>query len=55
MPPEIRAAILRIISYNWIDEQDDYEQCSDEPGGNSREGHIFKDLQRVRHWLLLES
>src|SRR6476646_9117420 len=47
---DIIAAISRIVTYNWADEEKDYNHEALEPG-NSRGGHIFSDLMRVQRWL----
>lgn len=49
MNQELIEAIARIVSYNFYDEQDDYNHAPEE--GNSQENHIFLDLVKVRDWL----
>jgi len=43
-------AIGRLVAYNWRDEETDYNRNALEPG-NSREGHIFRDLMLIQCWL----
>lgn len=49
MNAELRAAIQRIVDYNWPSEAADYERAEDE--GNDQEGHVFEDLVLVNEWL----
>lgn len=43
-------AIASLVAYNWPDEEDDYNHEALEEG-NSREGHIFRDLMTIQRWL----
>jgi hypothetical protein len=50
----LRDDVQAIVDYNWEDEKRDYEDCEDEDNRwetNSRVGHIFETLQRLRKWL----
>jgi hypothetical protein len=52
---ETRNALISVISYNWEDEKRDYyENCSDEPGDNQREGHVFESLMILAEFLGLD-
>ena len=43
---------ISILEYNWNDEKRDYwENCSDEPDDNQREGHIFLSLVVLAEFL----
>jgi hypothetical protein len=55
VPGAVMAAMAAIVDYNWQSEQRDYAECGDPPrgNGNSREDHVFRRLQLVRHWLEL--
>lgn len=48
--PEIVKAVAGLVAYNWADEERDYNTEALEPG-NSREGHIFRNLMTVQRWL----
>ena len=50
MDRELVEAIDSLVTYNWRDEETDYSTAALEEG-NSREGHIFESLMRVRKWL----
>lgn len=44
--------IEAIVRYNWDDERDDYwNNCSDDPDGNQRSGHVFESLMVVQSYL----
>lgn len=49
-PRTIVRAISNLVAYNWADEESDYNHEALEPG-NSREGHIFRDLMLIQRWL----
>jgi hypothetical protein len=50
-----RDALISILEYNWNDEKRDYwENCSDEPDDNQREGHIFLSLVVLAEFLGLD-
>ena len=49
-PRGIVRAISNLVTYNWADEEADYNTVALEPG-NSREGHIFRDLMLIQRWL----
>jgi hypothetical protein len=46
-------AIAAIVAYNWRNEETDYSREALKPG-NSRAGHIFRELMRVQRWLETE-
>lgn len=50
VPPEVAQSISSIVTYNWTDEERDYNTEALKPG-NSRDGHIFGDLMLVQRWL----
>jgi hypothetical protein len=51
IPSSVRAAITRIVAYNWADEERDYAGCGDVPGQNARQSHIYEDLVLASRWL----
>ena len=53
VPRVVIEAMAAIVDYDWQSEQRDYAECGDPPrgNGNSREGHVFRELQLIRHWL----
>lgn len=53
MDTEVIAAIAHLVAYNWTDEEADYSYDALEPG-NSREGHIFRDIMKIQQWLETE-
>jgi hypothetical protein len=45
LPEPILQALRALVTYSWTDEERDYvSNCSDEPDGNQRKGHIFESL-----------
>jgi hypothetical protein len=52
VPAGLRAAIAASIDARWVQEQDDYlVNCSNEPGGRQRAGHVFESMSRLRRFL----
>jgi hypothetical protein len=53
VPRVVIEAMAAIVNYSWQSEQADYAECGDPPrgNGNSRDGHVFRHLQLVGHWL----
>ena len=52
VPAGVINAISEVVSYNWDDEERDYQDnCSDDPDDNQRAGHIFESLRMIRDWL----
>lgn len=48
-PPEVAAALRRLIDHCWREEAADFLETSPL---EAREGHIFPAIALVHHWLL---